>query len=193
MNKRRSLRFFSPKAVPQEAIDYIVKTAGTSPSGAHCQPWTFVVVKDPTLKQNIRTLIEREEKINYERRMGQQWLNDLVPIGTTWEKPYLTTAPYLIIVLKQVYGLSPEGKKIRHYYADISCCTACGLLLSAVHHAGLVTVTTTPMNAGNELCTLLNRPPNEKVVLLLPVGYPAADATVPNFVRKSLGEITKVY
>jgi len=193
MNKRRSLRFISDRPVPQKAIDYIVHTAGTAPSGAHCQPWSFAVVSDTVLKQKIRTLVEREEKINYERRMGQQWLSDLSPIGTTWQKPYLDTAPYLIIALKQSYGLTTDGKKLRNYYPDISCNIACGFLVSAIHHAGLVTVTTTPMNAGEELAEILGRPKNEKVVLLLPVGFPAEGATVPNFGRKSLEEIMKVY
>ncbi|XP_072032647.1 iodotyrosine deiodinase-like [Amphiura filiformis] len=189
MNKRRSVRYFSNEPVPLEVIENIVRTAGTSPSGAHTEPWTYVVVADPEMKAQIRDLIEDEERVNYEKRMGQKWVDDLKPIGTTWKKPYMTTVPYLIIVFKQVYGLTDSGHRKTHYYHEISTSISVGMLLLAIHHAGLVTLTSTPMNAGPRLRVLLERPANEKVVLLLPVGYPAENALVPDFKRKPLDEV----
>ncbi|XP_062511489.1 iodotyrosine deiodinase-like [Corticium candelabrum] len=189
MNKRRSVRFFSEENVQPEIIEELIRTAGTSPSGAHKQPWTFVVVKDKTYKMKIREIVEKEEEINYSRRMGTQWVEDLRPIKTTWAKPYLETAPYLILVFKQTYGIGPNGERLVHYYHEISCSIACGFLLAAIHYSGLVTVTHTPLNAGQALKELLGRPVNEKLLLLLPVGYPAKDATVPDFQRKPLEQI----
>jgi iodotyrosine deiodinase len=189
MNTRRSVRFFSSRSVPRQVIENIILTAGTSPSGAHQQPWTFVVVQNPAVKKQIREIVEHEERINYERRMGSTWVNDLQKIGTNWQKEYLETAPYLILVLKQQYGLTKDGKRQTHYYNEISVSIASGMLVTAIHNAGLATVTTTPMNAGGLLAKLLNRPDNEKVVLLLPVGVPSSGAMVPNFSRKSLDEI----
>eukprot|EP00160_Parvularia_atlantis_P009063 Unigene18416_Nuclearia_a/m.53039 Unigene18416_Nuclearia_a/g.53039 ORF Unigene18416_Nuclearia_a/g.53039 Unigene18416_Nuclearia_a/m.53039 type:complete len:298 (+) Unigene18416_Nuclearia_a:49-942(+) len=190
MNRRRTVRFFAPDPVPREVIDDIVRTAGTAPSGAHTEPWTFVVVADAAVKRMVRELVEEEERVNYEQRMGAQWVQDLSPLGTTWQKPYLDTAPYLVLLFKQTYGVDPTtGARKVHYYNEISASIAAGLLIAAVHVAGLVTLTSTPLNAGGPLRRLLNRPENEKLLMLLPVGYPARDATVPNLKRKPLEEI----
>jgi iodotyrosine deiodinase len=189
MNRRRTIRFFSDKHVPSQVIQDILRTAGTSPSGAHTQPWTFIVVEDKDCKRSIREIVEQEEEINYARRMGPQWVDDLKPLKTTWEKPYLQTAPYLILVFKQTYGIGSNGERQVHYYHEISCSIACGFLLAAIHYSGLVTVTHTPLNAGQALKDLLGRPVNEKLLMLLPVGYPADTATVPNLQRKPLKDI----
>lgn len=189
LNKRRSVRFFSKDPVPLEVIENIVKAAGTAPSGAHCEPWTFVVVKDPQIKSQIREIVEQEEYLNYDRRMGDRWVSDLKFVGTSHEKAYLDEAPYLILVMKQQYHTGEDGTKFTHYYYEISTAIAAGFLLTAIHMAGLVTVTTTPLNAGVALRELLGRPANEKVMLLLPVGYPSADATVPGVERKKLEQI----
>ena len=189
MNKRRSIRHFSTDPVSLEVIENIVKTAGTSPSGAHSEPWTFVVVRDSQTKSKIREIVEQEEYMNYDRRMGDKWVNDLKFVHTTHEKPYLEDAPYIIVVFKQAYHIGPDGHKYVHYYYEISTAIACGILVAAIHNAGLVTVTTTPLNAGSALRALLGRPENEKVMLLLPVGYPSSDATVPAVGRKPLQDI----
>eukprot|EP01135_Chromosphaera_perkinsii_P005282 Nk52_evm1s332 gene=Nk52_evmTU1s332 len=186
MNKRRSVRFFSSKDVPLEVIENIVRTAGTSPSGAHTEPWTYVVVKNDDVKRQIREIVESEEKVNYEEKMSKEWLSDLKGLGTTWEKPYLQDAPYLIVAFKQTYGFTHKGEKKRHHYFEISMGISCGLLIAAIQRAGLCTLTSTPMNCGPKLSKLLGRPMNEKVFLLLPVGYPAEDATVPDLKRKAL-------
>lgn len=189
MNQRRSVRFIGKEPVPSlELIETIIRTAGTAPSGAHMQPWTFVVVSKASIKSEIRKIVEDEEEINYRKRMGQQWVSDLQRLKTNWCKPYLEEAPYLILVFKQMYACTPHGKQI-HYYNEISVCIATGILLTAIHHAGLVTVTTTPLNCGHRLHILLERPINEKLVFLLPVGYPALDATVPDLERKSVDKI----
>ncbi len=189
MNGRRSVREFSTDPVPLSVIKNIVKTAGTSPSGAHCEPWTFVVVKDSRIKIQIREIVEQEEYLNYDRRMGDKWVSDLKFVNTNHEKPYLEEAPYLIIVMKQQYRVGENGVKYSHYYYEISTAIAAGFLITAIHKAGLVTVTTTPLNSGGALRELLGRPVNEKVMLLLPVGYPAKDAKVPGITRKPLEEI----
>jgi iodotyrosine deiodinase len=189
LNRRRSVRFFSKDPVPVEVIENIVKAAGTAPSGAHCEPWTFIVIKDPVVKSQIREIVEQEEYLNYDRRMGEKWVTDLKFIGTSHDKPYLEHAPYLILVMKQQYRTGEDGTKFTHYYYEISTAIAAGFLLTAIHMAGLVTVTTTPLNAGVALRELLGRPANEKVMLLLPVGYPSVDATVPELERKPLEQI----
>nr|XP_012229143.1 PREDICTED: iodotyrosine dehalogenase 1 [Linepithema humile]XP_012229144.1 PREDICTED: iodotyrosine dehalogenase 1 [Linepithema humile]XP_012229145.1 PREDICTED: iodotyrosine dehalogenase 1 [Linepithema humile]XP_012229146.1 PREDICTED: iodotyrosine dehalogenase 1 [Linepithema humile]XP_012229147.1 PREDICTED: iodotyrosine dehalogenase 1 [Linepithema humile]XP_012229148.1 PREDICTED: iodotyrosine dehalogenase 1 [Linepithema humile]XP_012229149.1 PREDICTED: iodotyrosine dehalogenase 1 [Linepithem len=186
---RRTLRFFSADPVPKEIIHEIIRTAGTAPSGAHTEPWSFVVVSNPTVKSKIRSIVEQEEEINYKKRMGVKWTTDLSPLKTDWIKEYLTVAPYLILVFKQTYGTLPNGKKKIHYYHEMSVSIACGILITAIQCAGLVTLTSTPLNCGPAIRSLLNRPPNEKLVLLLPVGYPAEDATVPDLQRKPLSEI----
>eukprot|EP01080_Neovahlkampfia_damariscottae_P006771 gene6771-10935_t len=196
LNGRRSIRDFSTKDVPQEVIENIILTAGTSPSGAHKQPWKFVVIRDPTKKQMLRDAVEQEEKINYgheieESRMSEIWKNDLKEIGTTWEKPHITKAPWVIVVFKIMYTLGEDGKKKGNYYQSESVGISCGMLISAIQNAGLVTLTHTPhpMNFLRELC---GRPQNEKPFLLLPVGYPDDNATVPDFKRKSLEEIMTI-
>ena len=148
MNTRRSVRSFSTDPVPREVVENIVLTAGTSPSGAHSEPWTFVVVGDPEIKKKIREIVEQEEYLNYDRRMGERWVRDIKFVRTTHEKPYLETAPYLIVVFKQTYHVSRDGTRYAHYYFEISTAIACGMLVAAIHNAGLVTVTTTPLNAG---------------------------------------------
>lgn len=192
LNQRRSVRFISDEAIPREVIDNIIRAAGTSPSGAHTEPWTFVVVEDPEVKHKIREIIEEEEEINYRKRMGDKWVNDLKKLKTNWVKEYLDAAPYLILIFKQVYGILPDNRKKTHYYNEISVSIACGILLAAIQNAGLVTVTTTPLNCGPALRLLLERPVNEKLLMLLPVGYPSKDATVPDLKRKPLEDIMVV-
>ena len=192
MNTRRSIREFSTDPVPIEVIRNVIRTAGTSPSGAHSEPWTFVVVQDPAVKSKIREIIEQEEYLNYDHRMGDKWVNDLKFIGTTNDKPYLEEAPYIIIVFKQQYHVGDNGVRYAHYYYEISTAIATGILVTAIHNAGLVSVVTTPLNAGGSLRELLGRPANEKVMVLLPVGYPADGATVPKVSRKKLDDIMVV-
>ncbi|KAM9354999.1 iodotyrosine deiodinase [Pholidichthys leucotaenia] len=189
MNQRRTVRFISPEPVPQAVIDNVIHTAGTAPSGAHTEPWTFVVVSDPKIKHKIRLIVEEEEEINYQQRMGWKWVNDLAKFRTDWIKEYLDVAPYLILIFKQTYGILPNGKKRTHYYNEISVSISCGILLAALQNVGLVTVTSTPLNCGPQLRSLLKRPANEKLLMLLPVGYPASDATVPDLKRKPLDDI----
>lgn len=189
LNKRRSVRFISNEQVPMEVIDNVIKAAGTAPSGAHTEPWTFVVVKDMDMKHKIREIIEEEEEVNYLKRMGRQWVTDLKKLRTNWIKEYLDTAPILILIFKQVHGFAANGKRKVHYYNEISVSIACGILLAALQNAGLVTVTTTPLNCGPRLKALLGRPTNEKLLMLLPVGYPSKEATVPNLTRKPLDQI----
>ncbi|KAF7658570.1 hypothetical protein LDENG_00011000 [Lucifuga dentata] len=189
MNQRRSVRFISPEPVPREVIDNVIRSAGTAPSGAHTEPWTFVLVSDPEMKHQIRLIVEEEEEVNYRQRMGDKWVHDLVKLRTNWIKEYLDVAPYLILIFKQTYGILPNGKKKTHYYNEISVSISCGILLAALQNVGLVTVTSTPLNCGPQLRLLLKRPANEKLLMLLPVGYPASDATVPDFNRKPLDEI----
>ena len=192
MNKRRSVREFSDKAVPMEVIENIINTASSAPSGAHKQPWTFCVVRNPDIKKQIRTAAEKEEYINYNGRMSEEWLDDLKVFGTDWHKPFLEIAPYLIIVFKKAYDLNDNGEKLKNYYVNESVGIACGFLISAIHQAGLITLTHTP-SPMNFLEKILNRPKNERAFLLLPVGYPAENAEVPVLKRKDLEEVMKVY
>nr|XP_046229591.1 iodotyrosine deiodinase 1 [Scatophagus argus] len=190
LNHRRTVRSISPEPVPQEVIDYVIRSAGTAPSGAHTEPWTFVVVSDPEMKHQIRQIVEKEERMNYQQRMGDKWVSDLSKFRTNWIKEYLDVAPYLVFIFKQTYGILPNGKKKTHYYNEISVSISCGILLAALQNVGLVTVTSTPLNCGPQLRLLLKRPANEKLLMLLPVGYPATDATVPDLKRKPLEDIT---
>lgn len=192
MNKRRSVRQFKADDVPLEVMNNIIKTAGTSPSGAHTEPWTFVVIKDKMTKGKIRDIIEQEEYLNYNHRMGEKWVTDLKFIRSDHQKAYLEEAPYLVIVFKQQYHTDSKGVNYAHYYYEVSTALASGILVAAIHNAGLTTVVTTPMNAGGQLRELLGRPPSEKVMLLLPVGYPADDCKVPDVGRKGLDEIMVV-
>ncbi|PRY12297.1 nitroreductase [Pontibacter ummariensis] len=192
MNTRRTVRDFSDKPVPREVIEQLLKTASTAPSGAHKQPWTFCVVSNPALKKQIREAAEKEEYDSYHGRMTPEWLEDLAPLGTDWEKPFLEVAPWLIVVFKKAYDFKPDGSKRNNYYVSESVGIAAGFLISAIHHAGLVTLTHTP-SPMNFLTKLLNRPANERPFLLLPVGYPADAVQVPDLQRKPLEEVTAWY
>lgn len=192
MEKRRSCRYFSDRPVPQEVIAELLKVASSAPSGANKQPWTFCAISDPELKEKIRIAAEKEEKAFYESRAPKGWLKDLEPLGTTWEKPFLSTAPWLIIMFKQSYGLDEAHEKTKHYYVNESVGIAAGFLISAIHQLGLVTLTHTP-SPMDFLTKILGRPSNEKPFLLLPVGFPAKDATVPDIRKKGLDEVVKWY
>ncbi|MBX2962745.1 MAG: nitroreductase family protein [Cyclobacteriaceae bacterium] len=192
MNQRRTVRDFSNKPIPREVIDNLILTASTAPSGAHKQPWTFCIVSDPSIKKQIREAAEKEEHESYTNRMTDEWLNDLLPLQTDWQKPFLETAPYLIVVFKKSYDLSADGNKRTNYYVSESVGLACGFLLAAIHHAGLVALTHTP-SPMNFLTKILNRPENEKPFLLIPVGYPANETFVPNLKRKPLDEVAVYY
>jgi nitroreductase len=191
MNRRRSVRFFSDRPVPRACIETAIRTASTAPSGAHKQPWTWVAVDRPSLKREIRLAAEEEERRNYlGERMNPEWRAALQPLDTNWEKPFLETAPYLVICFAQSYGLSRAGGRIRHYYVQESVGIACGLFIAALHDMGLVTLTHTPSPMGF-LARILRRPPNERAYLLFPVGYPARDATVPDLRRKGLRAVMR--
>ncbi len=188
MQTRRTVRDFSPDPVLLSLITNAVATAGTAPSGANQQPWTFVVVSNPEMKRQIRAAAEAEEKESYERRMSDEWKAALAPLGTDWHKPHLEDAPYLIIIFKQAYGVNPDGTKIKHYYVDESVGIAVGLLLASLHTAGLATLTHTPspMKFLGEIC---QRPEQERAMMIVAVGYPAPAAQVPTIGKKSLEEI----
>lgn len=187
MNQRRSVRDFSPEPLPDGLLEKLILSAGTAPSGAHKQPWRFVVVTDPDLKHHIREAAEIEERENYERRFSQQWLENLAPLGTDWRKPFLEIAPTLIVVFRIDFERAGDKTK-KHYYVMESVGIAVGLLIAAIHNAGLVTLTHTP-NPMAFLSQLLKRPSNEKAYVLMPVGYPAPNAQVPDLKRKALREI----
>jgi iodotyrosine deiodinase len=166
-------------------------TASSAPSGAHKQPWTFCAISNPELKKSIREAAEKEEYESYHGRMSERWLRDLAPIGTDWHKPFLETAPWLIVVFKKVYD-EQEGEKINNYYVNESVGIACGMLITAIHNAGLVTLTHTP-SPMNFLTAILERPSNERPFLLLPIGYPEKETFVPDLQRKSLSEVSEFY
>jgi len=188
VRQRRSVRQFSPEPVPYELVENAIAAAATAPSGAHQQPWTFVVVTDPTVKARIRTAAELEERKSYDGRLGEEWLAALRRLGTDWRKPHLTDAPYLVVVFAQAHSVGPDGRRQKHYYVQESVGIACGLLLASLHLAGLATLTYTP-SPMRFLTEILHRPANERPYLLIPVGYPAPDATVPELVRKPLEEV----
>lgn len=191
MSKRRSIRTFSDRSIPIEIIYNCIQTAASAPSGANKQPWQFVVVKDPAVKAKIRQAAELEEKEFYRHRATKEWLEDLNQFGTDWHKPFLDIAPYLIVVFKQAYDIKDDGSQRKNYYVNESVGIASGFLLAALHHAGLATLTHTP-SPMNFLGEILNRPPNEKAFLLIPVGYPAADTTVPELIKKPLEEVSTI-
>ena len=191
MNRRRSVRDFSTEAPPRECLELAIKAAASAPSGAHRQPWRFVLVDDPGLKKAIREAAEEEERENYDNRFPPEWLQALAPLGTTGDKPFLEDAPYLVVVFKESYGVSEESDKITNYYVNESVGIACGLFIVALHTMGLVTLTHTPSPMGF-LSELLNRPPNEKPYILFPVGYPAENATVPDLKRKSFEDVVQL-
>jgi len=188
MKRRRTVRDFSDRPVPREIIENCLRLAGTAPNGANLQPWHFVVVSDLAIKKRIREAAEEEERDFYERRAPQEWLDALAPLGTDASKPFLETAPYLIAIMAQSYALLEDGRKVKNYYVQESVGIATGMLITAIHHAGLASLTHTPspMSFLNEI---LDRPQNERPFLLLVVGYPADDATVPVITKKPLNEI----
>jgi iodotyrosine deiodinase len=193
MLKRRTVRDFSSKPVPIELIENAIRVAGSAPSGANQQPWTFVVVSDDDLKHKIRVAAEEEEKESYSRRMSQEWLEALAHLGTDWKKPHIEDAPYLIIVFRKPYEveidpITGEKQKIKHYYSDESVGIAVGFLLAALHLSGLATLTHTP-SPMKFLAEVLGRPSHERAFVLIPVGYPTEDAQVPVITKKSLDEI----
>ena len=192
MNNRRSVRHFSNRKVPKSVVENIIRAASTAPSGANKQPWTFCVISNEELKNKVRKLAEAEEKESYARRMSDEWLEDLVPLGTNWEKEFIDTAPYIIVVMKKVYDMDEDGTKHSNYYVNESVGLACGLLIAAIHNAGLCTVTHTP-SPMNFLTKALSRPENERAFLLMPIGYPTEDAQVPNIKRKTLSEVVVYY
>lgn len=191
IDKRRSIRHFSDREVPVQVIENIILSASTAPSGAHKQPWFFCAVSNPEIKKEIRLAAEQEEYENYHGRMSEDWIQDLEPLGTDWQKPFLEIAPWLIVVFRKVYDLE-EGMKKKNYYVSESVGIASGFLLSAIHMTGLVSLTHTP-SPMNFLVDILKRPSYEKPYLLVPVGYPAEDAKVPDLVRKSKNEVAKFF
>ncbi|MEZ6015241.1 MAG: nitroreductase family protein [Planctomycetota bacterium] len=190
--RRRSVRHFSTEPVPLDVVEECILAAGTAPSGAHKQPWTFALVTDPALKQRIRAAAEAEERENYSGRMNADWLRDLAPLGTDADKPFLELAPALIVVFRQAWEEQLDGSRGQHYYTQESVGIASGFLLAALHHAGLATLTHTPSPMGF-LAELLGRPKNEKAFLLIPVGYPAEACEVPRLTRKPLAGILARY
>lgn len=189
MKRRRTVRDFSDRPVPRDIIENAIRAAGTAPNGANLQPWHFVVVSDPIVKKQIRIGAEKEERAFYDERAPEAWLEALAPLGTDPDKPFLETAPYLIVIFAQNYSLTSSGKRVKNYYVSESVGIATGMLITAIHQAGLVSLTHTPSPMGF-LNKLLNRPRNERPFLVLVVGYPAEDAVVPDIAKKSLAEIT---
>ncbi|AXB47931.1 nitroreductase [Amycolatopsis albispora] len=188
MDTRRTVRAFSTDPVPEQVVLDAIAVAATAPSGAHQQPWTFVLVTDDQIKQRIREAAEEEERISYDGRLGEEWLDALRPLGTDAVKSHLTDAPYLIVVFQQRYFLDEDGGTHKHYYVDESVGIAVGMLLTALHLSGLAALTHTP-SPMRFLGELLERPRNEKAFAVIPVGYPADDCVVPNLVRKSLDQV----
>lgn len=188
LQRRRTVRTFSERPVPREIIEECLRTAGTAPSGANMQPWRFVVVSDPAVKAQIREGAEKEEREFYERRASEEWLEALAPLGTDWRKPFLEEAPYLIVIFGQSNTVLPDGSKRKNYYVTESVGIATGMLITALHHAGLASLTHTPSPMGF-LKKILKRPSNERPFLVLVTGYPAQGTTVPDISKKSLDEI----
>ena len=192
MDKRRSVREFADTSIPKEVIDNLIMTASTAPSGAHKQPWTFCAVSSQALKSKIREAAEIEEKESYENRMSEDWKKDLKSLATDMHKPFLEIAPWLIIVFKKSYDQDESGAKHKNYYVNESVGIACGMLIAAIHNAGLVTLTHTP-SPMNFLANTLNRPTNERAFLLLPVGYAKQPVYVPDLKRKKLEDVSVYY
>ena len=191
MDRRRSIRHYADRPVPKSVIEDIIMTASTAPSGAHKQPWTFCAVSDPEIKKQIRIAAEKEEYESYNSRMSDEWLKDLEPLGTDWHKPFLETVPWLIIVFKKAYDIV-DGEKKKNYYVNESVGLAAGMLITAIHKAGLVTLTHTP-SPMNFLHKILGRPENERPFLLIPVGYPEEGAKVPDIHRKPADQVIAWY
>lgn len=191
LNTRRTVREFADTPVPRQVVEQLILTASSAPSGAHKQPWTFCIVGNAELKKQIREAAEEEERRNYAGRMSDEWLQDLAPFGTDWQKPFLEIAPWLVVVFRKSYDLTETGKR-NNYYVQESVGLACGFLLTAIHQAGLIALTHTP-SPMNFLCDILQRPANEKPFLLIPIGYPAPGAQVPNLKRKEIDEVAVFY
>ena len=192
MRRRRSVRHFSKRPVPRDVVEDCIRTAMTAPSGANRQPWHFALVGDPEVKHRIRIAAEDKERSFYEDRAPDEWLEALAPLGTDAKKPFLETAPYLIVVFAQLHGLEDDGTKVKHYYVNESVGIASGMLITALHHAGLACLTHTPapMRFLNEI---LGRPPSEKPYLILVLGYPASDAQVPDIPKKSFARACQIW
>lgn len=185
LDARRSVRFFSDEPVPRRLVERAIQIASTAPSGAHRQPWRFVAVADPVLKQRIRAGAEAEEKASYDARMSDEWLRAIEPMGTTWQKPFLETVPWIVVVFAQAYALEDQGQRVKNYYVQESVGIACGFFIAALHHLGLATLTHTP-SPMRFLSEILGRPANERPFMLFPVGYPSADCVVPDLQRRPL-------
>ncbi len=192
LDTRRSVRDFSSKPVSRQVIENAIKAASTAPSGANKQPWTFCAVSNPTIKSQIRKAAEKEEFENYNSRMSDEWLSDLKQFGTDWQKPFLETAPWLIVVFSRSYDLGDAGTKLNNYYVKESVGIACGMLLAALHNAGLCALTHTP-SPMNFLVEILKRPKNERPFLLIPAGYPSDNCMVPDLQRKPLELVSEWY
>ncbi|MDH3539664.1 MAG: nitroreductase family protein [Acidimicrobiia bacterium] len=189
MDGRRSVRMFSADPVPREAVEQAIATASTAPSGAHRQPWTFVLVGDPDLKHQIRQAAEEEERTNYEGgRLPDDWREALAPLGTDWHKEFLETVPWIVVLFEQRYGLDAAGNRLKHFYVKESVGIACGMFIAALHQMGVATLTHTPSPMAF-LTRLLGRPDNERPFAMLPIGYPADDCVVPRIERKSLDDV----
>ncbi|RLK58566.1 nitroreductase [Actinokineospora cianjurensis] len=187
MRERRTVRSFSPDPVPEQLVRDAVAVAATAPSGAHQQPWTFVLVTDPGVRARIREAAEAEERAAYAGRLGDEWLSALLPLGTDSDKPHITDAPHLLVVFEQRYYLDSETQH-KHYYVGESVGIAVGMLLTALHLSGLAALTHTP-SPMRFLAEALHRPRNEKAFAVIPIGYPADDAVVPDLVRKDLDQV----
>lgn len=190
--KRRSLRHFSSRPVPKEVMENIILAASTAPSGANRQPWVFCLISNAELKSKIRALAEQEEKRSYEERMNTEWLEAIKPLGTNWVKEFIDDAPWIIVVLKKPYDIDENGERITNYYVSESVGLASGFLLMAIHNAGLVSLTHTP-SPMNFIAKALNRPENERPFLLVPVGFAAPQAKVPDLKRKSKDDVIEYY
>jgi iodotyrosine deiodinase len=188
MDERRTVRNFSSDPVPQHLIELAIRTASTAPSGAHQQPWTFVAVGDPDTKRRIRIAAESEERRSYENRMSTEWLDALAPLGTDWQKGFLESAPWIVVLFEQIHGSFPDGSHKKHYYTRESVGIAAGIFITAIHHMGLATLTHTPSPMGF-LTQILGRPRSERPFVLFPVGFPADEATVPDLQRKPLDTV----
>lgn len=190
MERRRSVREFSPDPVPRELVELAIRTASTAPSGAHQQPWTFVVVGDADTKSKLRAAAEEEERRGYEGgRMADEWLRALEPLATNADKPYLEIVPWIVVAFEQIHGFNEDGSVRKHYYAKQSMGIACGMLISALHVMGLATLPHTP-SPMNFLSSVLGRPSNERPFILFPIGYPSERCLVPDIRRKSLDEVS---
>jgi iodotyrosine deiodinase len=189
MNRRRSVRMFSGDPVPRHLISQAIRTASTAPSGAHRQPWTFVVTGDPDVKRRIREAAEEEERVNYEGgRLPAHWREALEPLGTDWHKDFLEVVPWVVVLFEQRFGVNDDGSRRHHFYVKESCGIAAGLFIAALHHMGLATLTHTPSPMAF-LTKLLGRPANERPFCMFPIGYPAEDCVVPDLRRKPLAEV----